>query len=337
MRGSACGRRRSRAAAAQGQLSLFQPSGDNIGELASSRTSNPDMQMLADARHALRLLARSPIFTVSAVLSLALGVSASTTIFSLADALLLSPSAGVRNPSEVVDIGRSNEGEGFDNMSHPTFKYLRDHTTTLAAMSAVEFGGGPMGLSENGNSERITGTMVSASYFDVLGTRPAIGRFFLPTEDAVAGARPVVVLSHAFWRRRFASDPGVLQKPVRLNNHEFTVVGVAERRLRRADVCRHRPVGADLDGGRGARPGEREHAHRAGGHLAHGGRAVEARSWPGAGAGGAEHAHRGVQGRGAAGQQAAPDRRGTDRARSGGGPSALPRVRRFALRADRGV
>jgi predicted permease len=187
------------------------------------------MQLLADARHALRLLARSPIFTVSAVLSLALGVSASTTIFSLADALLLSPSAGVRNPSEVVDIGRSNGGEGFDNMSHPTFKYLRDHTTTLAAISAVEFGGGPMSLSENGNSERITGTLVSGSYFDVLGTRPAIGRFFLPTEDTVAGDRPVVVLSHAFWMRRFAGDPGVLQRPVRLNNHEFTVVGVVER------------------------------------------------------------------------------------------------------------
>lgn len=186
------------------------------------------MHIIADARHGLRLLARSPIFTVTAVLSLALGVGASTTIFSLADALLFAPTVGVQNPAEVVDIGRSNQGEGFDNMSHPTFKYLRDHTTTLASISAVEFGGGPMSLSESGYSERITGTMVSGSYFDVLGTRPAIGRFFLPDEDAVPGERPVVVLSHAFWMRRFAGDPGVLHKPVRLNNQEFAVVGVSE-------------------------------------------------------------------------------------------------------------
>jgi predicted permease len=186
------------------------------------------MHILADARYALRLLARSPIFTATAVLSLALGVAASTAIFSLADALLFAPTVGVRSPAEVVDIGRSNQGEGFDNMSHPTFKYLRDHTTTLASIAAVDFGGGPMSLIENGNSERITGTMVSGSYFDVLGTRPAIGRFFMPDEDAVPGDRPVVVLSHAFWLRRFAGDPGVLHTPVRLNNREFAVVGVAE-------------------------------------------------------------------------------------------------------------
>ena len=186
------------------------------------------MSILADARHAIRLLARSPIFTVTAVFSLALGVGAGTTIFSLADALLFAPTVGVRNPAEVVDIGRSNQGEGFDNMSHPTFKYLRDHTTTLASISAVDFGGGPMSLSEDGSSERITGTMVSGSYFDVLGTRPAIGRFFRPDEDAVPGERPVVVLSHRFWLRRFAADPGVLQRPLRLNNQEFVVLGVAE-------------------------------------------------------------------------------------------------------------
>lgn len=75
----------------------------------------------------------------------------------------------------MVDIGRSDEGSGFDNMSHPRFNYLRDHTQTLSSMAAVDFGGGPMSLGENGSSERIFGTLVSGNYFDVLGTRPALG------------------------------------------------------------------------------------------------------------------------------------------------------------------
>ena len=186
------------------------------------------MPILGDVRYALRLLARSPIFSITAILSLALGIAASTTIFSLADALLFAPTVGVRDAAQVVDIGRSNQGEGFDNMSHPVFQYLQDHSTTLASMSAVEFGGNPMSLSEDGGSERITGVLVSGSFFDVLGTRPSIGRFFRPDEDAVPGERPVVVLSYAFWQRRFAGDPDILQKPIRLNNQEFSVLGVTE-------------------------------------------------------------------------------------------------------------
>jgi len=186
------------------------------------------MAILTDLRHAVRLLGRSPVFTLTSIASLAIGIGAAATIFSLTDALLFKPSVGVRNASEVVDIGRSDEGSGFDNMSHPRFEYLRGHTQTLQSMAAVDFGGGPMSLGENGSSERIFGTMVSGSYFDVLGTRPALGRFFRADEDTIPGERPVVVLSHAFWQRRFKGDPEILQKPMRLNNREFAVVGVAE-------------------------------------------------------------------------------------------------------------
>ena len=183
------------------------------------------MAILSDLRYAVRLLVRSPVFSLTAILSLAIGIGASTTIYSLADALLFSPSAGVRAASEVVDIGRSNEGSGFDNMSHPAYVYLQEHTTTLQAMSAVEFGGNPMSLAENGASERITGVLVSGSFFDVLGTRPALGRFFRTDEDAVVGERPVAVISHAFWQQRFNGDKEILQKPVRLNNQLFSIVG----------------------------------------------------------------------------------------------------------------
>ncbi|HET9703207.1 MAG TPA: ABC transporter permease [Vicinamibacterales bacterium] len=185
------------------------------------------MALTADLRHAARLLAHSPIFTITSIVSLALGIGAAATIFSLTDALLFEPTVGVRNPAEVVDIGRANQGSGFDNMSHPAFTYMRDHTQTLE-MAAVDFGGGPMSLSRNGASERVIATQVSANYFDVLGSRTALGRFFRADEDRVPGERPVVVLSHAMWVTRFDSDPAVLERPLRLNNHEFAVVGVAE-------------------------------------------------------------------------------------------------------------
>ncbi len=186
------------------------------------------MPSLTDVRHAVRLIARSPVFAVTAAASLALGIASSSTIFALADALLLAPSVGIRNPGELVDIGRSNQGRAFDNMAHPAFKYLRAHTQTLAGMAAMDFSGGPMSLADGQSSERVFARMVSANYFDLMGTRPAIGRFFHPDEDVVPGDRAVVVLAHEFWMRRFAGDPGILDRPLRLNNHEFAVVGVAE-------------------------------------------------------------------------------------------------------------
>ncbi len=194
---------------------------------AQSQSSDV-MAILSDLRYAVRLLTRTPVFTLTAVLSLAIGIGASTTIFSLADALLFAPTIGVRDAASVVDIGRSNEGSGFDNLSHPAYRYLSDHTTTLDGMAAVEFGGSPMSLIEEGASERVTGVLVSGSYFDVLGTRPALGRFFRADEDQVVGERAVVVISHGFWQRRFKGDPDILQKPIRLNNQVFAVVGVTE-------------------------------------------------------------------------------------------------------------
>jgi predicted permease len=174
------------------------------------------------------------------VISLALGIGAAATIFSVTDALLFEPTVGVRNASELVDIGRANQGSGFDNMPHPTYRYLREHSRTTE-IAAVDFGGGPMSLGTEGTSERIMATLVSDNYFAVLGTRPAVGRFFRPDEDRVPGERPVVVLSHAMWTRRFNSDPDILQKRLLLNNREFSVVGVAEAGFQGSSM-----VGTDL-------------------------------------------------------------------------------------------
>ena len=140
----------------------------------------------------------------------------------------------------LVDIGRANNGSGFDNMSHPAYQNIRDHSQTVD-VGAVDFAGGPMSLGTDGSSERVIGTMVSSNYFEVLGTRPALGRFFREDEDQVPGQRPVVVLSHAFWQQRFNGDRAILERPLRLNNREFAVVGVAEEGFQGSTM-----VGTDL-------------------------------------------------------------------------------------------
>ena len=198
------------------------------------------MALTSDFRHSLRLLARSPVFTLTSIVSLALGIGATATIFGLAGALVFDPIAGVTDPARVIDIGRANNGTGFDTMPYPVYSYLREHSQTTQ-IAAVDFGGGPVGLGTNGSSERVIGTLVSANYFDVLGTKPALGRFFRADEDQVAGARPVVVLSHALWTQRFDGDPTILERPLRLNNVEFRIVGVAEPGFQGSSM-----IGSDL-------------------------------------------------------------------------------------------
>lgn len=186
------------------------------------------MFLLADARLAVRLLLRSPVFAATAILSLALGIAASSTIFSLTDALMFAPRAGVEDPSRVVDIGRSTGGSGFDNMTHPSFRYLQQHTTTLSGLASVDFSARPLSLRVGEGSERVFGSVVSGNYFDVLGTRAALGRFFSADEDRVPGQHPVVVLTHAMWMERFGGNPDILGTTIRINNQDFAVIGVAE-------------------------------------------------------------------------------------------------------------
>jgi predicted permease len=204
--------------------------------------------MLTDLRHAFRLLARSPLFTATSVLSVAIGIAAATVIFELTDALLWRASPGIRDASRVVDIARTTNGRGFGTMSYPAFRYLREQTQSLEAMAATTLSPVPLSMRESGgasnessalgasgassvfgtSSERVYGRTVSANFFDVLRVRPVVGRFFRGDEDTVADARPVAVLSHRFWRDRFRSDAGVLDRTVSLNGVAFTVIGVAE-------------------------------------------------------------------------------------------------------------
>ena len=186
------------------------------------------MTVTHDARHALRLLARSPIFAVTAVLSLAAGIAGTTAIFGLADALLLRPRPGVANPATLVDIGRSVDGQGSDNFGYPLFEAMRDGAKLLDGVAAAQFGPNVVSLGDAHASERVFAGLVSWNYFELVGTRPALGRFFLPEEDRTGGTHPVVVLNHEFWSRRFGQNKDIVGQTLRVNNRPYTVIGVAE-------------------------------------------------------------------------------------------------------------
>src|SRR6478736_4142193 len=123
-----------------------------------------------DIRYALRLLRRAPLFTLTAVLSLAIGIGANTTIFSIATALLLRPLPGLADPARLVDIGRTQNGGGFDTASYPNYRDIRERTTTLSEVYATRIEPMPISLGDDREAERIYGVLVSGNFFQALGT-----------------------------------------------------------------------------------------------------------------------------------------------------------------------
>jgi hypothetical protein len=182
---------------------------------------------LQDIRYAARLLRRNPLFALTAALSLAIGIGANTTIFTIANALLFKPPAGVVEPDRLVDVGRSQNGQGFDNGSYPNYLDIRARSSVFAGIYAFRFGAEPLSLGGRDGAERIYGEMVTTNYFSVLGTRPQIGRLFAPEDGEQPGGTPLAVLNYQFWTRRFNGDPTVVGRTLQLNGRPFTVVGVA--------------------------------------------------------------------------------------------------------------
>ncbi|HKE19301.1 MAG TPA: ABC transporter permease [Kofleriaceae bacterium] len=203
---------------------------EQVREVRAGSTAETVWQ---DIRYGMRGLRRSPAFTAVAVLTLALGIGATAAIFSLIDAALLRPLPGDR-PDELVAIYTSDySGPLYGGSSYPDYVDFRDGNELLAGL--VAYRPTPLSLGADGPgapsaaSKRVFGEIVSGSYFSMLGVRPRPGRGFLPDEDRTPGTHPVVVLSHGLWQRRFAGDPTVIGRSVRLNGHPFTVVGVAPR------------------------------------------------------------------------------------------------------------
>jgi putative ABC transport system permease protein len=190
--------------------------------------------LLQDLRYALRMLAKSPGFTVVAILTLALGIGANAAIFSVTDQVLLRL-LPVQNPEELVVLhspgpqpGRNwSDGDKGAAWSYPMYKDLRDHNQVFSGL----LGRFPIqaSVSGQGNTELANGELVTGNYFETLGVSPALGRVFNSQDETAPGANPVVVLSYGYWERRFGRDPGILNKQLAVNGTSMTVVGVARR------------------------------------------------------------------------------------------------------------
>src|SRR4051812_23727682 len=179
-----------------------------------------------DVRFALRLLAKNPGFTIVAVLTLALGIGANTAAFSWIQNVILRSVPGVPDLDRLVVITPQHKsGTITDTMSYLDVQDLNARKDLFTGVAVSQFS--PVSLENGEDHVWAWGQIVSANYFDVLGVRAAMGRTFLPEEETKPGGHPVVVISHAFWKRQFAGDPSIVGKVIRLNQTSFTIVGVA--------------------------------------------------------------------------------------------------------------
>ncbi len=189
--------------------------------------------LVMDLRFGVRMLRKTPGFTAVAVVTLALGVAANSTVFSLVSGWMLRPPR-IKDPGQVVAILTTDPAKGrygWDQnaVSPPDFVAWREQGHSFESMVATELTS--FALTGEGEPERLLGMRVSADYFQVLGVEAALGRVFLPGEDQ-AGHPQVVVLSHGLWERRFASDPEVIGNILRLDGESYTVAGIMPDRFR---------------------------------------------------------------------------------------------------------
>jgi hypothetical protein len=215
--------------------------------------------LFPDLRYAFRGLARSPLFTSVALLSIALGIGANTAIFTLVDEVLLRQ-LPVKDPGQLVlfNGARNHYGNnsGGNMLSFPMYEDFRDDfvergtAPALPRVSLKDVNGAPapkifsgmfarravaMNVGVDGQTERVPGELVSGTYFQVLGVRAALGRL-ITSDDDKRGDGPVAVLSYDYWRTRFGADPKVVGQIVTVNNNKLTIIGVSQAGFDGVDI-----------------------------------------------------------------------------------------------------
>lgn len=184
-----------------------------------------------DVRYGVRRLIHAPGFALTAIITLALGIGANIIVFSVLNGLVLRP-LQVPNPKNLYQIGRGASGD--DAHSYPDYRDFRDHDTAFSGMMAYKLLS--TGMQIDKGTVRAWGYATSGNYFDTLGVQPSLGHFFHAADEKGLGSAPYVVLSYDFWRRQFAANPAVLGTTVRLNQHPFTIIGIASKGFRGTDV-----------------------------------------------------------------------------------------------------
>jgi macrolide transport system ATP-binding/permease protein len=183
-----------------------------------------------DLRFAARIMVRNPAFSVVAVLSLAVGIGVNSTLFSLADALVLRP-LSVAHPAEVVTLVGKSPSESGGGVSYPDYRDFRDRSQSFDGLVAFTTNSFAFAAKTGDLPDVESGMLVSGNFFHVLGVEPDSGRGFRPDEDEVPGRDAVVVLGHDFWGKHLGADPTIIGRSVTLNGIPFTVIGVAPKRF----------------------------------------------------------------------------------------------------------
>lgn len=184
-----------------------------------------------DVRYGLRVLRKSPGFTLVAVVTLAVGIGASAVVFSLVNALVFQP-INVPGGQNVYTIEHAKIG--FPGQSYPDYVDLRDRNHTFDGMLVCEIS--TAGLDTDGNPTPIWLYTASGNYFDVLRVQPYLGRFFHATDEHGPNSAPYIVVSYAYWSSHFQNDRGVVGRVVRLNKHAYTILGVAPQEFRGTEL-----------------------------------------------------------------------------------------------------
>jgi predicted permease len=181
-----------------------------------------------DLRYSLRQLRKNPGFAATAVITLALGIAATSTIFCWIHSTLFNPIPGVTHTGNMITIQRGERSEhASPPLSYDDYLDLRNHATTLSGL--LGYHDDFMALTGAGLPVRIYGALTSTNYFEVLGVHPVLGRTFAQSNFNERDGAPEAILSYALWQNRFGSDPGIVGKSIQVNLHSYTVIGVAPR------------------------------------------------------------------------------------------------------------
>jgi predicted permease len=208
-----------------------------LGGIESTKESYRDRRSipiiettLQDIHYGARSLVKNPGFTAVALLSLTLGIGGTTTIFTLVKAVFLQ-SSGVKDPATAVVVYATQQAADgkvlqFMPSSYLNSKDYREKNDVFSGLSLFTFTGGQLRVSNSGKPVLVGVQLVDWDFFDILGVHPAMGRTFVPDEDEIPGAHPVMILSFALWNAQFGADPNILEKTIRINDQDYSAVGV---------------------------------------------------------------------------------------------------------------
>jgi len=178
-------------------------------------------------QYSLRTLRKRPGFTLTVVITLALGIGANATIFTWIKAVLLEPLPGIEQPERLVEVWGATRNNSALSLSYLDYLDYRDRNVVFSGLAAHQVQ--PLNLGRGGKPERVWGAVVSGNYFNVLGVKALIGRTFLPEEDRTPNSHPVAVIGYGLWQRDFGADPKVIGRTITLNEHDFTIIGVTPK------------------------------------------------------------------------------------------------------------